>query len=175
MFNAWCPAFVQWNILFGHADVPGSSLPSAQSQYSSFTCANGIVSVLSKHVKSFAGSYSPARDKDTPRGRGTSVLAMFNIRTATITCRINSFVGRGLFIVNLRICGGNEVWFRPVYWLRSDENLHVNVLATDCDWRDRGVLSEVMIRKISRISMFTTPIGMENELYHVRFVSFEWF
>lgn len=32
MTSAVCPAFVQWNVPLGHAEVPGSSLASGQSQ-----------------------------------------------------------------------------------------------------------------------------------------------
>lgn len=41
----------------GHADVPGSSEPSTQSQKSSFTWENGIIRLPSKQVKSLEGSY----------------------------------------------------------------------------------------------------------------------
>ena len=60
MFNGLNPALVQWKNPLGHAAVPGSSLPSGQSQKSSFTCKNGIVIVPSKQVKSWSGMYSDA-------------------------------------------------------------------------------------------------------------------
>lgn len=60
MLSGLWPAFVQWNVPLGQAGVPGSSLPSWQSQQSSFTQVNGMVWLPSKHVKSLSGGYNDA-------------------------------------------------------------------------------------------------------------------
>jgi hypothetical protein len=53
-----------------HADVPGSSLPSLQSQKSSFTDAIGKLRAPPSHanVAAAAPAYAVASDGATPRG-----------------------------------------------------------------------------------------------------------
>ena len=69
-FSGLKPAFAQWKIPFGQAEVPGSSDPSSQSQKSSFTWSKGIVAEPSKQVNSpFAfGWYRASLEWLTPLG-----------------------------------------------------------------------------------------------------------
>ena len=76
MFCGVNPAFGQWNRPFEHADVPGSSDPSTQSQKSSFTCARGIFFEPSRHVKRVPGGYKACRVIDTPLIRSDANTAV---------------------------------------------------------------------------------------------------